>query len=88
MLGLGMFSGRRSCMLQGNRTYQLSHLVKPTDVVYPTVWTRPGAEAEGLWMPSFWTRVSFGITDLDAKNLVTLLEVCPLCLKAALQSNP
>ena len=65
--------GRRT--LQGNRTYQLSHLVKPTDVVYPTVWTRPGAEAEGLWMPSFWTRVSFGITDLDAKNLVTLLEV-------------
>ncbi len=49
--------------------------MKPTDVVYPTVWTRPGAEAEGLWMPSFWTRVSFGITDLDAKNLVTLLEV-------------
>ena len=62
---------------QGNRTYQLSHLVKPTDIVYPDVWTQPGHAATGLWMPSFWVRVSFGITDLDAKNLVQLLEARP-----------
>ena len=51
--------------------------MKPTDVVYPSVWTQPGAAAEGLWMPSFWVRVTFGITDLDAKNLVQLLQVRP-----------
>lgn len=59
--------------LQGHRTYQTNHLVYPTDVVYPNVWTK--APAKALWMPSHWLKITFQIGDDQANTLKSLLIV-------------
>ena len=58
-----------------HRTYQTNHFVYPTDILYPNVWSPPNAATKGMWMPSFWYRVKFTISDSDAHVLVKMFKV-------------
>ena len=60
---------RSSCVLsvgsalQGWKGFQFVHLVCPTDVFYPHLWTTPDLALGCPWMPSYWVRSRFEPAD-------------------------
>lgn len=64
---------------QAAKVYQVSHLITPTDVIYPHMWTNNVTQGiGGSWLPVFWVRIRSEISDRDAQILRTTLEVCLL----------
>ena len=49
--------------LQGMKGFQFVHLVRPTDIFYPHLWTNPDSPLGGVWMPSYWVRSRFEPAD-------------------------
>ncbi len=49
--------------LQGMKGFQFVHLVRPTDIFYPHLWTNPDLALGGVWMPSYWVRSRFEPAD-------------------------
>ena len=47
--------------LQGMKGFQFVHLVRPTDIFYPNLWTN--SALGGVWMPSYWVRSRFEPAD-------------------------
>ena len=61
-------------VLQGAKTFQLSHEVKPTDVFYKNLWMSPESP-KSMWFPSFWVRSRYEPSDHDAASLANILNV-------------
>lgn len=61
--------------VQGRKGYQLSHQVKRSTFLYPTLWQNSTSTVDGLWMPTFWVRSRFEPTSLGAKALFNGLQV-------------
>lgn len=61
-------------MLQGAKTFQLSHEVKPTDIFYKSLWMSPSSP-KSMWFPSFWVRSRYEPSDHDARSLANILRV-------------
>lgn len=70
-------------VLQGNKGYQISHLVKRSTFLYPSLWLNASLGADGMWLPTFWVRSRFQPTADSAKALSNGLSVrpCPFLLQ-------
>ena len=61
--------------MQGSKGYQISHLVRPSAFLYPTVWMNASSGTDGMWLPTFWARSRFQPTASSAEKLNAGLQV-------------
>ena len=60
--------------MQAAKGYQVSHLVRASDVLHPGMWA-PAAASGGMWAPSHWIRSTFVIDDATAAGVMGILRV-------------
>ena len=51
---------------QGSKGFQFVHLVSPTDIFYPNLWTNLDVGLGAAWIPSYWVRSRFEPADAVA----------------------
>ena len=49
--------------MQGWKGFQFAHFVRPTDIVYPKLWSNASLALGGAWIPSYWVRSRFEPAD-------------------------
>ena len=61
--------------LQASRSYQISHFVTWTDVLYPDLWVNESSPLGGLWLPTVWVRQRSVSINYDPRYLQRALQV-------------
>ncbi|KAK9813634.1 hypothetical protein WJX73_000949 [Symbiochloris irregularis] len=55
--------------LNSAKTYQLSHYVTYSDILYPDLWINESSPLGGMWLPTVWVRQTYIIQDSDPSSL-------------------
>ncbi len=64
---------------QGSKGFQFVHLVQPTDIFYPKLWTNQDQGLGAAWIPSYWVRSRFEPADAVAATFRFGLMVSRIC---------
>lgn len=63
--------------MQSAKTYQLSHFVTYSDILYPNLWINASSSLGGMWLPTVWVRQTYITQGSDPSYLTTAYQVSP-----------